>query len=287
MVALPVSAVLANYTQVPTIRKRYRLACPIHRSDNPSTFSVVDDELWYCFVCQRGGTSVELLSILEGIPRWQAVERMGVEKGSWLIRQSAWDLKGKVDGMRQKELPEVQPPDDLGQPFYPLRELAWPTVKHWGLRSYQGGTYFPFRDVDGRLVGWSIRQDQRVPRYLNSPGFRRNRFLYGLYENKACIQRRGEVILVEGQFDALAVWDAGFPNVCCTLGCHLSKDQVRLLLPWVDRLKVLYDGDTAGRNAAVELKCKWQSVFGIELLYLPDGQDPSSVGSNELQRLLE
>jgi DNA primase len=188
--------------------------------------------------------------------------------------------------MKQKELTPVEDLQVLGDPPYPLRGLRWPTVRHWGLRQSTAGVYFPFLNSEGKLVGWSVRRQDRQPKYLNSPGFRKSGYLYGLYENQQWIKERREVILVEGQFDALAVWDAGFPNVCSTLGCSLAKDQARLLLPWVDRLRILYDGDKAGREGATDLKCKWEGIFGVELLYLPADEDPCSVGSAALQKLI-
>jgi len=209
-----------------------------------------------------------------------------MENGSWRLRQSAWRLGRSIESMNRAIFEEAVEPSNLTAPPYPLRSLRWPTVKYWGLRGHSSGIYLPFRDVDGRLVGWSVRQDNHEPKYLNSPGFRKSSYLYGLYENQERIKRRREVILVEGQFDALAVWDAGFTNVCSSLGCHLGKDQVRLLLPWVDRIRVLYDGDKAGRDGAVDLKCRWQNVFSIDLLYLPEGTDPSSIGVDALVRLL-
>lgn len=264
------------------------MACPIHRSDNPTTFSVLDDEYWYCFVCQKGGTAVELLAALEGISRSEAAEKLGLELEHWQLRTSAYDLGKKLKGMSKTVLAEIEPPAGLENTFpFPLRDLHWPTVHYWELRSCNGGTYFPFRDLEGRLVGWSVRQAEGViPKYLNSPGLRKSAFLYGLYENQERIKTRREAILVEGQFDALAVWDAGFPWVCSTLGCNFSRDQARLLLPWVDRIKVLYDGDKAGREGAFELKCKWQNVFAVELLYLPDGEDPCSAGPEVLEKIL-
>lgn len=268
------------------MRKRYRLACPIHRSANPTTFSVLDDEYWYCFVCAKGGTAVELLSELEGIPRSQALDRLGVDQGAWALRQSAWNLNQQIAGIEQSKPKEVLPPVGLGAPPFPVRELHWPTIKFWALQRSEDGVYFPFRDIEGRLIGWSIRQSSKRPKYLISPGFRKTGFLYGLYENQAQIRAQREVIVVEGQFDALAVWDAGFPAVVATLGCNLAKDQARLLLPWIDRIRVLYDGDKAGRQGAEELKCRWKGVFDIELLYLADGEDPASIGARLVAKVL-
>ena len=287
MLEVPISAVLGNLA-FRTWSGNYRIACPLHNGTNPTAFSVYADKFFYCFACHKSGTAVDLYAALEGLTWVEALrvlrDRFPEVSG---LRVAAQDLGRRVKRMQEPKLPVLELPEGLGEHPFPCRNLHFPTLKHWGVRNCVDGIFFPFRNLSGDLVGWSVRKSGNVqPKYLNSKGLRKSRILYGLHENFALICARKEVILVEGQFDALAVWDAGFPNVCSTLGSDLARDQARLLLPYVDRIKVLYDADKVGIESAYALKCKWESVFNISVLLLPQGEDPSSVSAEALEEVL-
>ena len=281
---IPISSIL----RIPPERKNYRLACPLHGSANPTTLHISDDRFFFCFACHAGGTAVELYAEMERIPRTKALAILSQKYPPLSgLKQAAQDLDWRLKKMQLSPLPVLEFPEGLGETPYPLRGLGFPTLKHFGLRECAEGVCFPFRDVEGNLVGWSVRRAEGVePKYLNSKGLKKSRILYGLYENQESIRKRKEVILVEGQFDALAVWDAGFTNVAAVLGSDLAREQVRLLLPWVDRIKVLFDADSAGREGAFQVRCKWQSVFSVKVLVLPEGEDPCSAGEEKLQEVL-
>ncbi len=55
--------------------------------------------------------------------------------------------------------------------------------------------------------------DARMPKYLNSPespAYSKTRTLYGLHEARQAIASQDRVIIVEGYFDVIALWQAGF-----------------------------------------------------------------------------
>jgi DNA primase len=90
------------------------------------------------------------------------------------------------------------------------------------------------------------------------------------------------VIVVEGVFDALAVYQVGFPNVVATLGCEVTENQ-RALLSRFRRIRMLFDDDAAGTTAAAKLK----DEFGPAAMHLQlPKADPASIKGVLLERLL-
>jgi len=66
-----------------------RAACPIHNSSNPSSFSF-SDQLFFCFVCQAKGDSIDLWQRLGSCDFKTAVDQMGSLAG---IRPGRWERK--------------------------------------------------------------------------------------------------------------------------------------------------------------------------------------------------
>jgi DNA primase len=109
------------------------------------------------------------------------------------------------------------------------------------------------------------------------------------------VQSYPEVILVEGLFDYAAVWQAGFPNVTCSLGAHLNTRQFRQLCDAPRTVYIAFDADTngSGQEAAQSLagRLREQGV-NARRVSLPDGHDPNSffvqgADAHQFQALLE
>jgi DNA primase len=101
--------------------------------------------------------------------------------------------------------------------------------------------------------------------------------LFGLYQQREAIRRRRMAVLVEGNFDLLALVAKGVDLAVAPLGTALTKEQLRLLKPLVDEVVLLFDGDEAGRKAAersVPLFLAEQMSGRVALL--PEGHDPDT-----------
>jgi DNA primase len=100
----------------------------------------------------------------------------------------------------------------------------------------------------------------------------------GLYSWKQ-VQSYPEVILVEGLFDYAVLWQAGFHNVTCSLGVHLSARQFRQLCDGSRTVYLAFDSDPNGSGPQAA-QCLSQRLLerGIStrLVSLPEGHDPNS-----------
>ncbi|MFQ5586564.1 MAG: DNA primase [Thermodesulfobacteriota bacterium] len=138
---------------------------------------------------------------------------------------------------------------------------------------------FPIRDTNGRVIGFGGRSlSGREPKYLNSPDsplFRKGEVLYGLCEARQAITKNGFVLIVEGYFDLIALHLNGFKNSVATMGTALTGGHIRRLRGSAREIYTLFDGDEAGRKAAVKgLDLFLDEGVPSKAVFLPSGLDP-------------
>ena len=155
---------------------------------------------------------------------------------------------------------------------------------------------FPIHDERGRPVAFGGRiLEGDGPKYINSPEspiYHKGRVLYGLYQAKDAMRHKGEAIVVEGYFDQLALYRAGFHNTVATCGTALTPDHVRLLKRFSDRVLLLFDQDAAGQKATFRaMEVLLPEGLQVSVVTLEPGEDPDSFLRNhdaqEMQQRLE
>lgn len=164
---------------------------------------------------------------------------------------------------------------------------------------------FPVADVHGRIVAFSGRalspppneppSDRAEAKYINSPEsvvYTKGDLLFGLYEARVEIRREGWAILCEGNFDVLAMHQAGLKNVAAPLGTAFTEAQAKQLRRFAQRVTVVFDGDAAGRKAvtaAYPLLAK--AGFSGRVVTLPPGTDPDQIvrerGAEAIRKLVD
>lgn len=127
---------------------------------------------------------------------------------------------------------------------------------HWRDR-FRLRLVFPLLDLSKRPIGFAGRNLQSgkpdIPKYLNSPEtefYRKSHFLYGLSHSRQEAARQGEVVVVEGYMDWMALWRHGLRNVVAASGTAFTKEQAKLLARQAKRVVCFFDGDKAGIQAA-------------------------------------
>lgn len=146
---------------------------------------------------------------------------------------------------------------------------------------FRGRIMFPIVDLTGEVVGFGGRiMDKGEPKYLNtpeSPIFEKKRVLYNLHAARNAI-RQGRAVVVEGYMDVISLANAGFPSAVATLGTALGEGHVRLLRRFTDDITLVFDGDSAGRNAMVRALEPFLAGDVIpKVVVLPQGKDPDDI----------
>jgi DNA primase len=144
---------------------------------------------------------------------------------------------------------------------------------------------FPIFDPRGRPVAFGGRiMGEGEPKYLNSPDtplFHKGQMLYGLSlaREKAASDR--EIIVAEGYMDVIALAQAGFTNAVAPLGTALTETQIALLWRFAPEPILCFDGDKAGRAAALRGADRVLPLlkpgFSLRFAMMPQGKDPDDI----------
>jgi DNA primase len=291
----------------PLSRGRWMGLCPLHEDHKPSFLVDPNKDLFYCYGCGRGGDVIRFAELYHQVKfsqaltllrQWRGVEPLLDETVRFyrvqLHRHSEAVAYLHHRGLRSPEVIEhmrigYAPGGCLrgwltqsGYPLPVLRQAGLVTTV--GYDSYRHRVVFP---LEGNLYGRSISPSAPAHRFL--PGAKG-----GLYSWEQA-RLYPDVILVEGLFDYAVLWQAGFPNITCSLGTHLNARQFRQLC---DSPRTVYlafdaDGNGSGQQAA---QCLSRSLrergVPARLVSLPEGHDPNSFfvsGGNaqQFQTLLE
>ena len=149
---------------------------------------------------------------------------------------------------------------------------------------------FPIRDLQGRVIAFGGRSlDANQPaKYLNSPEtpiFKKNKVVYGLYEVIQHNRQPDSLVIVEGYMDVISCHQAGFKNAVACLGTAFTINHLQLLARQTQHLIFCFDGDKAGYQASWKaLQVCLQGVkdgFNVAFCHLPKGVDPDTLLQSE------
>jgi DNA primase len=114
---------------------------------------------------------------------------------------------------------------------------------------------FPLFSTSGRIIGFGGRRlSKKGPKYLNSPDtpiHKKGKNLYSLHHTKEQIRNTEKVLLVEGYFDFLSLYQAGIRNTVACLGTSLTADQTELIARYAKEVTLFFDEDNAGKIATL------------------------------------
>ena len=141
---------------------------------------------------------------------------------------------------------------------------------------------FPIHSANGSIVGFGGRTISGHPaKYVNSPEtayYNKSRLLYAYHHAKQTLHKTKEIIITEGYLDVIMLHQAGFTNAVATLGTALTPQHLPLLRKGEPRVVMAYDGDSAGRAAALKAS-RLLSVSGFRggVIIFRDGEDPADM----------
>ncbi len=144
---------------------------------------------------------------------------------------------------------------------------------------------FPIHSANGAIVGFGGRTiTGHQAKYVNSPQtafFNKSRLLYAYHHAKQTLHKTKEIIVTEGYLDVIMLHQAGFTNAVATLGTALTQEHLPLLRKGEPRIVMAYDGDKAGRAAALKAS-RLLSAGGFRggVVIFSDGLDPADMVNN-------
>ncbi|OHD93712.1 MAG: DNA primase [Sulfurimonas sp. GWF2_37_8] len=144
---------------------------------------------------------------------------------------------------------------------------------------------FPIHAPNASIVGFGGRTiTGHQAKYVNSPEtpfFNKSRLLYAYHHARQDIYKQKEIIITEGYLDVIMLHQAGFTNAVATLGTALTQEHLPLLRKGEPKIIMAYDGDNAGKAAALKA-AKLLSISGFDggVVIFEGGMDPADMVKN-------
>lgn len=180
-----------------------------------------------------------------------------------------------------------------------LYESSLPNTTRYRDR-FRGRLIFPIHDRQGRVVAFSARLLQpnaKAAKYVNSPEtpiFVKSRILYAFDKAAGRIVKhpRREAVICEGQIDVIRCHISGFETAVASQGTAFTEEHVKLLKRYADSVVLVFDGDSAGRKAAIRTGQYFLAEeIPVRVAQIPAGDDPDSLlrdkGADVFRDLLE
>lgn len=127
-----------------------------------------------------------------------------------------------------------------------------------------GGISDKFRDrlmiaiqnLSGVIVAFGGRDlsGKSHAKYMNSPEsalYHKSDILFGLHQSRQSIAKENAVIIVEGYFDMISLYQGGVTNVVAASGTALTETHASILARYANTAYLVFDGDAAGQKATL------------------------------------
>jgi DNA primase len=179
--------------------------------------------------------------------------------------------------------------------------LARPGDERHGVRDFFfNRLMFPICDGRGRVVafgGRGLAADAK-PKYINTGEtefFSKGHLLYNLHLARPAAIKAQSVIVCEGYMDVIALAKAGFEAAVAPLGTALTEDQLQLLWKVAPEPICSFDGDAAGKKAALRAAHlalpHLKPGHSLRFAFIPGDDDPDSLiraqGAGAMQKVLD
>jgi DNA primase len=241
---------------------------------------------------ERADRAASLTDVMAAVQKWFAGQLQGIEGaaareylnkrgidaaqvsrfGIGLAPDSRNALKRALAGLGEDKLIETGmliQPEEGGEPY----------------DRFRGRLMIPIRDQRGRVIAFGGRiLGTGEPKYLNSPDtplFDKGRTLYHIDRAGPASRQAKRLIVVEGYMDVIGLDRAGIAEVVAPNGTAVTEAQLERM--WrLDPAPILcFDGDSAGRKAAIRAAIRALPMIGPErtlrFVELPPGQDPDDL----------
>lgn len=255
----------------------------LHEDNNPSLHYNVVKEVFNCFSCGYRGNKKNLYTAL-GI----SLQENLLTKQGFKIEK----LKNKLNSITMDtdiELPVIRFP--LPTPFKgisieTLQEFEAFTTETANMEDY---VWIPIYQneklvsVNGR---YKMANAEGVPKYINLP---RNLDMSEILFPMDKIKDPTSIILVEGMYDMLRLWDLNVKNAICLMGVtSFTYKKAKMLANYgCQHVTILLDGDDAGRKAGPIIKdLLARNFIDSEIVSLEDGLDPGAFTKEHLSTYL-
>lgn len=251
---------------------------PDHEDNNPSMHVDKTAGIGHCFSC---GATISVFTRFNKILNTLTIKQ-----------QSILDMINDLGAIK------LSPPEDANIFNEEFRGIKPETFNNFGVFKsekdiHQGRVVLPIYNFKRDIVAFIGRyQYSKIdPRYKVSPAGK------ALPLFPPAIDIEGDtIIIVEGMFDMLNLYDKGLKNVITGFGLVTpsKKDKYNVglherFMPYkiagIHQLYIVYDSDSPGIKAAYKLASALEDFMFVEVIILDEGKDPGSLNQKEVNQL--
>jgi len=254
-----------------------------HIDKSPSLSYNLEKNVFHCWSCGfSGGITKFMVSIGETV-------RLDVDsKQPYKIKK----LKDKIRKVIEQD--EIKLPEERhlyagefkGIAGKVMKEFQAFTTQQLGLKDYLCIPVYQFgklKFIEGRYAGMIAGK----PKYYRRPqGASVSEIIFPLDK----VKNTNYVILVEGIFDMLNMWQLGYHNTLCIFGAsNFSRKKLEILdRIGVTRVDILMDPDAPGQMAASKIAEMLDSRNIVSRnIKLPIGTDPGELNQRQAETFLK
>ncbi len=296
----------------------YRIQCPFHDDSTPSVSISTEKNVWHCFGCQKGGSLITFIELLQGISRLKAIsyilDKVGLQLEINPIDNSI--LVTALNFFLQQEWTDVvinffsnkgitkEIATEFGLGYSPNKDLLFSHLISMGFSSEQIFRYdlvgekfdnsivYPIFDYTGNIISLKSRMLDGDTKYI---GLNQNIptvpsiMLNGLHKLSGDV-----VYLVEGDNDRIALdkYLSKNESAVSMLGLNFDNERYKLLKSFGIKDFVFWvDGDGAGFDFIHRISTNFTSIFGndnisVKCIFIPNF-DPDSYVKKEGNKYTE
>lgn len=305
--------IIEKHVKLKKFNNYYQGKCPFHDETNDSFTVYPSTGKFKCFGCGKAGDVIDFVELIENLNTYDAIHKIAMDNNIKIEESESYKRKKRASTTNTKinkiYITNIEKTNVLN--YLIKRGLNKESIKKWGIGFSDGNIQkgiiddieitgnlikkdnyvydmmkdrivFPIYSDDGLLVGFSGRSlsdDKSIPKYINSretENFKKSELLFGLNITKTHILQKNRAIVMEGYMDVIYSYQEGLTNVVGVMGTAFTDKQALKLLKYTNRLILMFDGDDAGRKAALR-SCSILLKYAfkeIKILILPDNQDP-------------
>lgn len=231
--------------------ERKSASCPFHTDKTPSLIWNDKDKAFKCFSCSRRISILDMYIETEGSYS-KAVKRLCSETGVNIDTKSIERNKDDYFVNYKYPKPEQNKTRDIVDQYCAKRGISKETLDYMGVKQDpHGNVTFEFHDLDGELVCKKYRLSKTPKNGMPKMWWDKDSDKCPVLYNIDKVDITKPVVITEGMFDTLSVFESGYTNVVSIPGGAEDSNWIDFNYEFLENIEnfiLWFDNDKAGQD---------------------------------------
>lgn len=231
--------------------ERKSASCPFHTDKTPSLIWNDKDKAFKCFSCSRRISILDMYIETEGSYS-KAVKRLCNETGVNIDTKSIERNKDDYFANYKYPKPEQNKTRDIVDQYCAKRRISKETLDYMGVKQdLHGNVTFEFHDLDGELVCKKYRLSKTPKNGMPKMWWDKDSDKCPVLYNIDKVDITKPIVITEGMFDTLSVFESGYTNVVSIPGGAEDSNWIDFNYEFLENIEnfiLWFDNDKAGQD---------------------------------------